>query len=85
MTFWAILKHNFQLKPAVATLWATFGKIGLLFISTSGHIVGKYGYHVLLQTLVREIHCEACFGNEGQVQWDEMLSSFSVTRCWTKM
>ena len=38
MTFWAFLKQHLQLKPAIAAFWATFGKIGLLFIPTSGHI-----------------------------------------------
>ena len=31
----------FKQKRTVATLWATFGKIGLLFIPVSGH-TGKF-------------------------------------------
>ena len=37
MTFWAFLKHHFQLKPGDAIFWATFGKNGLFFVPTSGH------------------------------------------------
>ena len=39
--FWAILKTSFQLKQRLQTFWASFfyKKIGLLFISASGHTV----------------------------------------------
>ena len=30
-------KHHSCVKTALATFWATFGKIGLLFTPTSGH------------------------------------------------
>ena len=37
-TFWAIAeKIAFVAKTAVGPFWPTFGKIGLLFIPTSGH------------------------------------------------
>ena len=32
MTFAAIWKHEFNQKTAVATIWASFGSFGLLFI-----------------------------------------------------
>jgi len=39
MVFGSILKTiNFDVKTALATFWETFGKIGLLFILTLGHI-----------------------------------------------
>ena len=38
VTFWALLKTLFfKKKITVANFWVTFGKIGLLFLSTSGH------------------------------------------------
>ena len=38
VTFWAISKNVTSIvKTFLASLWATFAKIGLLFISTSGH------------------------------------------------
>ena len=41
--FWAILKNiPFQVKTALATFWANFGKFGLLFISASGHAGCSY-------------------------------------------
>ena len=41
MVFGSILKTiNFDVKTALATFWETFGKIGLLFILTLGHIDG---------------------------------------------
>ena len=37
-TLWTLLKNiPVEIKCAVATLWATFGEIGLLFILPSGH------------------------------------------------
>ena len=50
--FWAILKTiTFHLKTALATFWATFGKIGLLVILTPGYTEYKSKFsHTQLHT-----------------------------------
>jgi len=43
-SFWAILKSvTLLVKPAVDTFWANFGKVGLLFSSTTRYLVTLIG------------------------------------------
>ena len=41
VTFGQFGKHHLLVKTAVASFWATFGKVWGIFISTSGHTDGE--------------------------------------------
>ena len=58
MTFCAVFENdNFKVKTAMASFWATFGKIGQLFIPSSGHTETETGPFIKsFNTVVNESH-----------------------------
>ena len=75
-------KHNFLGKNCEATIWATFGEIGLLFVLPFGHIAVIYENNKRLNqvsSLSKSIQCFVCL---EQIVCRVCLSRFAAICLW---